>query len=420
MFTTLILMGCGSGESNKVIVIDDSLLVLPQIGEPLPKGVIAYDKIASDVSGLQLIGDQSTGQTLLWQSVDSFSGMFPNYSINVSEYFSGEGWNSPETIKTNLLFSETRLLKDRLGDVHVSWWVPGREIGVRSKINDEWQPQKIFTNNGLCLEMDSQNIDVGPSLIWCGNNRLVNREGLDNNNWISKGEIGNSNIEKRRVNYSEIANDNYLLSWIPSGFDIDNQSDYGIRVGEYTSEGVALSDTKVVTFEDYHLPNNKLFSNKSDRHLLVWDDSTKPLINKLKVSLFDRIWSEETTLNSGSVGYTKFDNYFLSNKHAILLAHQFAMNGLEIYYYNGNLWSEISVIEDVTSFDAVVEENTLLLVYANELETKGIRIEAGTINDDIFKLEQKVNSIGVSNLGSNKLMTVWTLLGDAYYTIIEY
>jgi len=418
---TLLMFGCGSGGSNKVIVIDDSLLVLPQIGEPLPESIIEYDKIASDVTGLQLTANQSTGQTLLWQSPDGFTGVLPTFSINVSDYQEGGGWGSLKTVKTNSPLTETRLVRDVLGDLHVSWFVPGREIASRSKVNNEWQGENLFTTNGSCLEVDSGNSNTGTGAIWCDINHLVNWEIKDSDGWEKIDNIDDQDIEKRNLSFKMLNNGNYLLSWVPPGFDITNQiEDYSLRVGEFDSLGVKISETSVTSFEQYSLPNNKIFTDKENSHLLVWGDYGKPFITELVVSIFNGVWSEPKVLNSLAPGYVKYDAHYLASGNIILLAHQYAINGLEIHYYNGNSWLEIGVIEDVTSFDAAVEENTLLLVYANELETKGIKIEAGTISDDIFKLEQKVNSIGVANLGSNKLMTVWTRLGDAYYTIIEY
>jgi hypothetical protein len=414
-----LIIGCGASSSSDSS--SESTINLPTaVGQPLPSGVIAYEELASGVYKLLLSGNEFSGQTVLWETVDVSGNNQTPLSLFVADYDSVSGWGTAESVKTDLRVSEVELSHDSLGDVHTSWFTPGAGIYAKSRINGVWQAENLLTTTGACLDMGSQIIGVGTHMIWCETGDLVGLGEHTASGWLNTGVINDGNgttISGKESRFEALNNDNLLITWLAIEDPNNNQSPVNaLHIGEFSGKN-NVSDNSLAIMDVNVSSVNDVFTNGEDSHLLAWtDNSNTP--NALNVSVFDGSWSLPVILNSVVDGYTDFDSYFLDNGDIIFLAEQFGRT-MSIYYYNGSTWKTVDSINNVTSFDAVVLENELLLVYSADLETKGVRINAGSITSTAFNLAQPTSDIGIAKLDTDKVLIVWRDLATAFYAALQ-
>jgi len=409
-----LVIGCGGGGSG------DGSSGSASLGDSSnPKDTLTYHEIATDVQKLYLADNGSSGQTLLWVSVDNPSDIQHAFSLQVSDFDINSGWTPTVQIKENMAASEINLSRDSLGDAHVSWFTPGSGIYAQSRVNNVWQAESLLTTTGACLDMDSQDKGVGSRMLWCESGGLIGQGVTRASGWLSSSVINDANgesISGKESSLELLNNGHFLATWVAPETK-NNKVVSALHIGEYSSTEVSLNDSQLTTMDVSVASINDIFTDGENSHLVVWTDNTHAP-NELNVSVFDGTWSVPVVLNSAVDGYTKFDAYFLDNGDMVFLAEQFGRD-LAVYYYNGSDWNTLDVIKRVASFDATVLGNELLLVYSADLETTGVKINSSGMTDTVFKIAQPVSDIRVAKPELNKTLIVWRYITTAFYAVLD-
>lgn len=425
-----LLLGCGGGSGNggpssTTAPTDPRLsavIVLPAVGGPLPAGVLAYDKIAHNVTKLHFSENMASGQAVLWETAESDGSPLPKHSLHASSYDTTHGWTNEIQIKSGLVSSDVKMSIDSLGDIHVSWFSPGHGIYAKSRINDFWQGETLLTNTGGCLDMESQSVGAGAKAIWCEAGSLIGSGKQEGTNWINQGvfldEYGDS-VSGREPSMAALNNEGIIATWSSVEIDASTGEPVGVlKVAEYSNSGVVVSNVLLDEFKAGATPVSEVFTDNIDSHIVAWVDASSSSI-ELKASAYNGVWSTPAALHTSAGGYTELKAKFMDNGDIVLFAQQLGGN-LSVLYFNGVDWSTTATLNNVISFDSILLGDEILLVYSNSTEAKGLTIDKNEAMTEIFILGQPINNIGLSKLKEGELMTVWQKSDTAYFAILEY
>ena len=412
--------GGGGGASSTSAPATGSSITLISPNDPLPSGVKAFAKISDDVTKLYFVSNSISGQAVLWEEGVSGGVPLPSSILRASSFSQVNGWINEAEVKASLPSSVIDFGIDGLGDLHVSWFTPGVGIFARSRIGGVWGGETLLTQNGGCLDMETQPVIGGASMTWCESGPLIGYGERVLTSWQNRGvlkELNGDTIAGSEPSF-DVTDSGITVAWNSNELGSDGVTQVNaLRVAGF-DPSLALTSNEIVAVTDVSVtPKTYLFDGGTNRRLLVWVDSSNSTI-QLFASVFTGTWSPPVLVASAPDGYTDIQAYFLTTGGIILGTHRLGRE-LAVFMFNGLSWSNLLTLPNVVTFTGTEVGNEYVFAYSSATETKGIKISNTLSISDLFTISVPVNDLGIGQITNKELMVVWRDAFTAYYAQIE-